>query len=642
LEEGPGHLVNPQQEYLRRLADIDATVASAQIDPDVVLERAAGLLAGRAGCRITEAHAQLLQFASEQGRDPGAVAADVVAGLESQLPVESARVRALVGDALRPPRRRVGDRLPPVPERATASPVADDGGWRRVMQQVLDALPGNNTVVLPLRNPAGQVEDFAFVAVSPSVVDLSGRHGAQVVGRPVSEVYPAIVGSPVWQAWHDTLTDGVPREVGPVPYEGGDDVVPVTIIVRVNPVGPGLLSSWVRPDEQRRLSERIAQTERLGSLGWGEWDLLSDSVVWSDELYRIYERDPAAGPLPREQSEALRLPDDAPLHRQAIVSFGRGETVDITYRVRIGDQVKHLRTVVDAVRDATGRPIKVYGIVQDVTVRETSRAKLAEVEQQLREQQRSLAAEHQLAAQLQHIILPIPAAPIDLPGLQVAVRYLPAEQASRVGGDWYHAAATDDGDVLLAVGDVAGHGIRAATTMARLRHALAALSVTTTIDPAELLSHLNRLLYADGSTADTTTAVIARYHPPTGTLIWAQAGHPPLLHTRDAVTAELDRPHGPLLGALRDATYDTASTTIQGGDLLLFYTDGLVEHRRQSRAEGYVPVIATLNEISTAETEQPLTDVLARLRSANLDDDTCILAARPIPTGRAGSPPDRD
>jgi serine phosphatase RsbU (regulator of sigma subunit) len=115
-----------------------------------------------------------------------------------------------------------------------------------------------------------------------------------------------------------------------------------------------------------------------------------------------------------------------------------------------------------------------------------------------------------------------------------------------------------------------------------------------------------------------------------------------LLHTRDAVTAELDRPHGPLLGALRDATYDTASTTIQGGDLLLFYTDGLVEHRRQSRAEGYVPVIATLNEISTAETEQPLTDVLARLRSANLDDDTCILAARPIPTGRAGSPPDRD
>ncbi|MDT5037330.1 MAG: hypothetical protein QOE03_2515, partial [Micromonosporaceae bacterium] len=155
--------MNPQQEYLRRLADIDATVASAQIDPDVVLERAAGLLAGRAGCRITEAHAQLLQFASEQGRDPGAVAADVVAGLESQLPVESARVRALVGDALRPPRRRVGDRLPPVPERATASPVADDGGWRRVMQQVLDALPGNNTVVLPLRNPAGQVEDFAFV-----------------------------------------------------------------------------------------------------------------------------------------------------------------------------------------------------------------------------------------------------------------------------------------------------------------------------------------------------------------------------------------------------------------------------------------------------------------------------------------------
>src|ERR671929_193516 len=79
-------------------------------------------------------------------------------------------------------------------------------------------------------------------------------------------------------------------------------------------------------------------------------------------------------------------------------------------------------------------------------------------------------------ARLQQIILPVPTVPFDLPGLRVAVRYLPAEQASRVGGDWYHAAASDDGRTVLAVGDVAGHGIHAATTMAQLRHALAALA----------------------------------------------------------------------------------------------------------------------------------------------------------------------
>jgi serine phosphatase RsbU (regulator of sigma subunit) len=209
------------------------------------------------------------------------------------------------------------------------------------------------------------------------------------------------------------------------------------------------------------------------------------------------------------------------------------------------------------------------------------------------------------------------------------VRYLPAEQASRVGGDWYHAAATDDGEVLLAVGDVAGHGIRAATSMARLRHALDALSITATTDPAELLGSLNRLLYAGGSIADTATAVIARYHPPTGRLVWAQAGHPPILRTRDAVTTELERPRGALLGAVRDAVYHTASTTVEAGDLLLFYTDGLVEDRRRSRQEGFAPVIDTLNTVSARAGGQPLSDVLDLLRRANPDDDICILAARP-------------
>jgi serine phosphatase RsbU (regulator of sigma subunit)/anti-sigma regulatory factor (Ser/Thr protein kinase) len=295
----------------------------------------------------------------------------------------------------------------------------------------------------------------------------------------------------------------------------------------------------------------------------------------------------------------------------------------------VGQRIKHLRSVIDAVRDLAGRPIKVYGIVQDVTARETSRAKLAEVERQLREQQQSLAAEHRLAAELQQIILPIPAAPIDLPGLQVAVRYLPAEQAGRVGGDWYHATATDDGHVLLAVGDVAGHGIHAATTMARLRHAIAALSVTTTTEPAELLTHLNVLLYAGGSTTATATAVVARYDPGTGTLVWAQAGHPPALRARHGETVPLDRPHGPLLGALRNATYRTATGHLEAGDLVLLYTDGLIEHRRQSTAEGFAPVIRTLNEVSSAPDDQSLTDLLGRFRSANPDDDTCILVARP-------------
>jgi serine phosphatase RsbU (regulator of sigma subunit) len=621
--------VSSPQDYLQRLADIDDAVARAQPEPDVLVERAAGLIAGRVGCRIEEAHAHLRQIASEQDREPAEVAGDVLIALQARLPAGASTVRAAVESVLRRP-VRPASRATDQATLVAAEPPADGDAWTATMRQVLNAVAGNHTVVSPVRDGAGQIRDFVVVAVSPTVVDLSGRRDGQVAGRLVSEIYPAVVGGPVWQAWLDTLADRSPREVGPLPYEGGegDATVAVTLVVRVHAVGPGLLSSWVRPDEQARLSERIAQTERLGNLGWGEWDLLSGNVVWSEEMYRIYQRDPAAGPLRDEEARALRLPEDEPIHQQAAATFGRGETVDMTYRVRIGEHIKHLRTVIDAVRDINGRPIKVYGITQDVTARETSRAKLADIEQQLHRQRMTLEAEHQLAAQLQHIILPIPQAAIELPGLQAAVRYLPAEQASQVGGDWYHAAGVGDGQVLIAVGDVAGHGIRAATTMARLRHALAALSITSTVEPAELLSHLNRLLRADGNDADTATAVIARYHPLDGTLVWAQAGHPPPLRTRRGATTALERPRGPLLGAARDPTYETATTRLAQTDILLLYTDGLIEHRQKTTAEGFAPVIRTLNE---ADEQVPLTELVGRLRRANAQDDTCILAVRPAP-----------
>jgi serine phosphatase RsbU (regulator of sigma subunit) len=617
-----GTPLTSQQDYLQRLADLEAAVARAQPDPDLVIERAAGLIAGRAGCRIDEAHAQLRLLAREQGREPAEVAADILAILHTSIPAETSDVRTAVEDALRPPPRPSGPASPgPVP-------LDVDPRWAETMRQVVKAVAGNHTVVAPVRDADGQPVDFVFVAVAPTVLDMSGRREDQVVGQRVSELYPTIVGGPVWQAWKDVLADSLPREVGPIPYErsdGGPPTAPITIVVRTHPAGPGLFNSWVQPDEEARLSERLAQTERLGNLGWGEWDLLSGNVMWSEGMFRIYERDPADGPLSEEESRATQLADDEPIRQQAAVSFGRGEPVDITYRARIGGRIKYLRSVIDSDRDSSGRPIKVYGIVQDITVPETNRARLAEIERQLRDQQKTLAAEHRLAARLQEIILPVPQNAIELPGLHVAVRYLPAEEASRVGGDWYHTSVTRDGDILVAIGDVAGHGIQAATTMARLRHALAALTITSTIEPAELLYHLNELLRADRATADTASAIIARYRPGSEELVWAQAGHPPPLRTRDRHTVVLDRPPGPLLGAVRTPTYGTATVDVRDTDLLLLYTDGLIEERHKTTAEGLVPVMRALDNHGAG----PIVDLVRRFRRANPDDDTCILALRP-------------
>jgi len=614
-------VTEPARSYLELLDEIRAG-ADVQVEPRSLVDRAAGLLAGRVGCPVREAYAHLLRIGEEQRRTPAEVATDLLAVLESPAPPESERrVRAMVDDALRlgrPRRRRETARA------ATLGPP--------LVQEILDALPGSHSWLVPVRDPDGTVIDYVTQAASPEAVDIAGREGVSLIGVSVRSTYASVVGGVLWQTYEQVLADGQPRQVAPFRYTSAEEGLPAESMytVRVHRLGAGLLVSWLRLDDRARESERAAQIERLGNVGWGEWDLVTGTVTWSEQLYRIYERDPALGPLPREESAALTLPEDEPLRRQAETTFAVSDQVDVTFRIRVGSKIKHVRTVVDTIRDAGGHPLKIYGIMQDVTAWETTRAQLAEVERQLREHQQSLAAEHQLAAQLQQIILPIPQEPIDLPGLRVAVRYLPAERASRVGGDWFHAAPLSDGSVLLAIGDVAGHGIQAATTMAQLRHALAALAVTTS-DPALLLSYLNRMLCASNAVACTGTAVVARYEPHTNVLTWAQAGHPAPLHVRAGRTEQLPRPRGPLLGAAPDAVYATASKTIEPGDLLVLYTDGLVEHRNRSMQEGLAPVIAAANEISVRREPQPLAAFLSGLRRANPDDDTCIVAARPLP-----------
>src|SRR5579862_2176536 len=194
-----------------------------------------------------------------------------------------------------------------------------------------------------------------------------------------------------------------------------------------------------------------------------------------------------------------------------------------------------------------------------------------------------LARERHVVLTLQHAILPLHEGPFDLPGLRAVVRYLPASQDSRVGGDWYITAEMPGGHVLLAIGDVGGHGLAAAAGMARLRGALAGLAITGA-PPERLVGWLNDLVHHVGP--EHTASVIAGYFdPPTRVLTWAQAGHPPPILVRGAWARLLTPPAGILLGAGRSA-YQTAELALVPGDLLLLYTDGLVERRDRAIDEG--------------------------------------------------------
>jgi len=576
----------------------------------LTIERAVGLLAGRARCRLADAHRHLLRMAAEENRGLLEVATSVIRLLDvadSDTPMISGL------DTGRTPRQ-------------LTVPVRRFAPWIGMVQRVLDITPGMAALLDAERDPAGRLTDLVWVAASPEAVAPDGLRGAELLGLRVSEHFPEVVASDRWAVYQQVLDTGAPAVLGPFRQRDG------VYSVRAHRLGEGLLLNWTRHDEvPGGLGDRLASTERLGNLGWGEWDLVSGEVYWSDQLYRIYERDPRLGPLAPGAADGSAVEEDEPLRAAAKAQLDRGDRVDVVTRVRVNGRVKHLRTVADASRDADGRPLRVYGIVQDVTAQEAGAKRLADVERQLDEQRRSLAAEHELAARLQRIILPIPEGPIVLPGLKVALRYLPAGQEDLVGGDWYHAAELRDGSVLLAVGDVAGHGTPAATTMAQLRHALRALAVTTSC-PAELLRHLNTLSceLARETPELASTAVIARFDPARNEVVWAQAGHPPPLLSRGGRTAALERPEGPMLGVVEDATYQTARLDFRVGDVLLLYTDGLVEHRRRGPDDGLASVIATVDEAVRAAPGQPLAQLLSRLRRTNPDDDTCILAARPV------------
>jgi serine phosphatase RsbU (regulator of sigma subunit)/PAS domain-containing protein len=504
-------------------------------------------------------------------------------------------------------------------------------GWARSIQAVLDMLPGAVALALPVRDAGGCIGDYQVAAASPGAVDVTGRRGREMVGLRTLETYPSLAGGELMQAYAQVLETGQAREIGPFSYAAAEAGVPVEALysVRAHRLGPGLLISWIRHDEDRRVAERLARTERLANLGWAEWELTTDTMYWSDQLYEIFGRDRALGPARLEEIYPLVVPDDRPaLEKAAADLLRRRRPMDVGYRIEVAGEVRHLRALYAAEYDTGGRPVRVYGITQEVSAlaaAERDRRRLADIERELAERRRRMQSEHRLVAALQQIVLPLPAAPIDLPGLQVAVRYQPAEELARVGGDWYDLVALPGGRTLLAVGDVAGHGITAAGTMARLRHALTALAVTTN-DPAELLGYLNRLV-CDDPTEPTATVVVARYDSGSGELTWAQAGNPPPILIAGGVAAPVERPAGMIVGARRDARYANAELRLPLDSRLLLYTDGLIERRGRYEPDWLAPLLSTL---AGAEHE-PLDALLNRLQPANPDDDTCVLVMRPLP-----------
>jgi PAS domain S-box-containing protein len=196
--------------------------------------------------------------------------------------------------------------------------------------------------------------------------------------------------------------------------------------------------------------------------------------------------------------------------------------------------------------------------------------------------QERLEAEQRVVELLQHTIIPdrLP----ELEGVRVAAAYRPAEVDVDVGGDWYDAFLAPDGRIVLVVGDVAGHGVQAASLMGRVRNALRAYAVEDT-DPGTILLRLHRLLRAQDA-HEMVTAFVASHDPARQTMAWSRAGHPPsLLIAASGDARFLDEVNGAPLGTIANE-YATATASVPPGSLLVGYSDGLIERRDRLIDEG--------------------------------------------------------
>ncbi|MFF5724193.1 PP2C family protein-serine/threonine phosphatase [[Kitasatospora] papulosa] len=211
----------------------------------------------------------------------------------------------------------------------------------------------------------------------------------------------------------------------------------------------------------------------------------------------------------------------------------------------------------------------------------------------------------------------------------VAVRYLPAIGSLNVCGDWYDTVDLADGRFTVAVGDVVGHGLEAATVMGMLRSALSAASRAVT-GPAQALEVLG--MYArsvDGALA--TTAVTVLVDARSKLLVYSSAGHlPPALLHSDGTYELLENATDPPLGARPEhVPRPQASAAYQGGDTLILYTDGLIERRGEDIDTSLDLLKKALVGMTDLAPDRLADALLARLGVAGGgDDDIAVVVVR--------------
>ena len=314
----------------------------------------------------------------------------------------------------------------------------------------LDQISESALVVRPLRGADGSVTDFRVVHMSPGYVDPAGREAATLAGLTLLEAYPSsVTGDGLFAMAERVLRSGraehVPEAVAAA-LTGDTDAVQVAGLHAV-PFFAGVLFAWRTPGAAERHADLLGQAQRLGPhrrLGGGPRD--GSRPLDAGHVRPVRARSRACGADSDRQPAQLRDrrgPRAGPRFRQALLN--RREAAVAVFRiVRPGDSaVRQIRIFAEPVL-AGDDVVGLRGAFQDVSAHYHTQVALAATQDQLADSEQRADEEQQLALRLQRAIMPEDEPPVEAAGVDVAVRYRPAEQGRLVAGDWYDALLLPD------------------------------------------------------------------------------------------------------------------------------------------------------------------------------------------------------
>jgi PAS domain S-box-containing protein len=518
--------------------------------------------------------------------------------------------------------------------------------------------------------------EWRFTHVNAEAERLLGRSREDLLGKVLWEAWPAANGSEFEENYRTAVRTGLPVSFDayyPEPLDGWYEL-------RAWPTPDGLSVYFLEVTERRqvqqqaeRAAERLALLARVSAELAGTLDVeaatarlpgivvpaLADfcvlTVIGPDGHPRdvgTWHVDPASRPLLARYADVRldAMPVTAPvaraLHTGEAATFSGSEVLDVLPQGPARELLERLAPSTETALPlrARGRTVGLLTLfysaghvpsADDIAVAQdvADRAGLA------LDNARLFSAQQQLAEGLQRSLLTEPPEPDHA---QIAVRYLPAAEAARVGGDWYDAFLQPGGSTMLVIGDVVGHDTAAAAAMGQLRGLLRGIATYSDAGPVEVLRGLDTSM-TTLQAKTLATAAVARFEQTPDErasgvtrMRWANAGHlPPLVINPDGSVAELASWRGDLMLGVDSASRRRESVVTLGrGATVLLYTDGLIERRDADLDGGMIRLHRALAELADRPLEEMLDEVLERLVHGRPDDDVALVAVRLHPQDR--------